>query len=358
MDESNHAARTVSGLALGMDALSMRQNARAFARSRHRISLDAEILEGRALLSAAQPSNGALRTNGLHDIAIKVPSTYVSQQSAAIYVTLVRTGSSATLSNQSLTVDFSAQLGTVAGGDQVESATAADSFTPVNEPVTFASGQTTTTIAVPVNAAAAGTGLTPVQIAVASPSHPRQQSSATVYLTSGPDAVPPVITSVHLVPNGLSITFSKPMAPATVENLHNYKVVFHPSQAADTLAYNAAVGTYTDFVTPPHRVMFRGAKYDPATDTVVLLMRQTPGTQGSYRISSPPSLGTRRAAADKVAPLSDTEGNPLAASGSHVPGYFAFTIYRGHPYVAAQPTYSVEADEDRGTITGADIVSD
>jgi hypothetical protein len=149
-----------------------------------------------------------------------------------------------------------------------------------------------------------------------------------------------VITSVHLVPNGLSITFSKPMAPAAVENLHNYKVVFHPSQANDPLEYNAVVGTYTQFSTPPHRVTFRGAKYDAATDTVVLLMRDTPGTQGSYRISSAASLGTRRAQANKVAPLTDTEGNPLAASGSHGSGYFALTIYSGHPYVAAQPTYS------------------
>jgi hypothetical protein len=318
----------------------MRHNARAQARSTRRSLPGAEILESRALLSTVQPSNGALRTNRLHDVEIDVPSTYVSQQSAAVYVTLVRKGSPAALSNAPLTVDFSAELGSVSGSNQVESATAAQSFTPVDEQVTFPAGQTTTTIAVPINSAAASPGLTPVEIAAASPSHPRQASSATIYLTSGPDAVPPVITSAHLVPNGLSITFSKPMAPATVENLHNYKVVFHPSTASDQIAYNAAVGTYTDFATPPHRVMFRGAKYDAATDTVVLLMRDTPGTQGSYRISSPPSLGTRRAAADKVAPLTDTDGNPLAVSESHLPGYFAFTIYRGHPYVAAQPTYS------------------
>jgi hypothetical protein len=322
-----------------MDALLMRQNSRARLRLRHRNAPGAEILETRALLSATHASNGASRTNGLHDVAIKVPSTYVSQQSTEVDVTLVRQGSGAAIANQPLVVDFSAELGTLPKGNEVESAAAAQSFSPLDEPVSFAAGQTTTTIAIPINPAAASSGLTPVRISVASPAHPRQESSATVYLTSGPDAVPPVITSAHLVSDGLSITFSQPMAPATVENLHNYKVVYHPSQNDDPIVENS-LGTYEQFLTPPQRVSFRRARYDAATDSVVLVTRGTPGTQGSYRISSPGILGTRSATAARVAPLTDAAGNPLAATGSHVPGYFAFTIYRGHPYLAAQPTYS------------------
>jgi hypothetical protein len=317
----------------------MRHDVRASSRVERRLVLDADFLESRTLLSATPVLNGALRTNGLREVAIEVPGTYVSQQSTSLDITLVRQGSPALALRSSLTVDFSAELGTLAGGTAAESAAAVRSFTPVDEPVTLAAGQTAATIVVPINAAAASPGLTPIEIAVTSSTHPHQRSTATVYLASGQDAIPPVITSAHLVGNGLAITFSKPMATATVENLHNYKIMYNPSQQFDPLQYTP-VGIVERAPASPHRVVFRAAKYNPATDTVVLVTSGTPGTQGSYRIMSAPALGTRRAKAAKVAPLSDTAGNPLAASGSHVPGYFAFTIYRGHPYVAAQPTYS------------------
>ena len=49
------------------------------------------------------------------------------------------------------------------------------------------------------------------------------------------------------------------------------------------------------------------AKYDAATDTVTLITHGTPGTAGTYRIGSPPSLAAKLERALKAHALTDTE---------------------------------------------------
>jgi hypothetical protein len=308
----------------------MRHSPQRARRWRRRPALQADTLESRALLSAAP--------HGLHDISIEVPSVYVSQQASAIDVTLVRKGSAASIARNALSVDLSAQSNASSGQNSAQSGTAA--AVSVDEALTLAAGERTLTVAIPINPQAPSSGLTPVQITVSEPQHPAKGTSAIVELASGPDDVPPIITGAHLVKNGLAITFSKPMAPATVENLHNYVVMYVLPSQYDPFVQYAASGIVQELALAPTRVHFRGAKYDAATDTVTLLMHSTPGTLGTYRIGSPPSLAAKLNRPDKAHALTDAEGNPLLASGSHVPGSFSFSIYRGHPYAASAPTFS------------------
>ncbi len=72
--------------------------------SRQRITLGAEQLERRSLLSGVAP--------GHQDVAIQVPSAYISQQSSQLDVTLVRTTPSGRSDAKgTVTVDFSATSG-------------------------------------------------------------------------------------------------------------------------------------------------------------------------------------------------------------------------------------------------------
>lgn len=310
----------------------MRSKPPVASNSRRRFVLNAEALEVRSLLSTA----GA---HSLHELSIEVPSNYVSDQASDIEVTLVRKGSAANIArSKPLVVDVQGEDTTTKLKDGVAQEIPGGAV-DVDETVTVPAGQTSATVALPINPQATSPGLVPVQITVSSLDHPAKQDSTTVELASGPDAVPPIITGAHLVPHGLAITFSKPMDPASVDNVRNYLVTYRLSSQFDPLEYNP-LGQLEELTILPQRVHFRKGKYDAATDTVTLVTKGTPGTNGSYRIASPPSLAAKMARPLAARPLTDANGNPLATTGNHVPGYFSFTISRGHPYVVAQPTYS------------------
>ena len=158
-------------------------------------------------------------------VSIEVPSPYISQLSSQLDVTLVRTTPSGQSDSKgSVTVDFSATSGST------PSAATETQFSPVNESVTFPPGQATETVAVPINPGAANPGLVPINLAVTSSVRQVKGSSTTVDLASGPDAIPPSIIGVQRVAGGIALTFSKPMDPATVQNIHNYVVKFSPTQ--------------------------------------------------------------------------------------------------------------------------------
>jgi hypothetical protein len=61
---------------------------------------------------------------------------------------------------------------------------------------------------------------------------------------------------------------------------------------------------------------------------------------GSYEISSPASLGTKRRLRHQATPLVDLQGNALNPGGAPVPGAFSISIRRGHPYTASAPALS------------------
>jgi hypothetical protein len=294
---------------------------RISSRDGRRTALFAETLESRTLLSAT----------GRLGVALEVPSAYISQQSSQFEVTLVRAAASA---RRSLTINFTATSGS-ATGIGAEPDVTGQPFTPVNETVTFPAGQTTETVGVPINSQAANSGLVPIQLTAASTGRPVQANAATVYLASSLAAVPPSIIGVQRVAGGIAVTFSKPMAPATVEDIHNYSVKFTPNQNF-SLANLYGVGLVQALDTSKTTIPLRRGSYDPATNTVTLITNEPLGPNGSYEIANAPSLLAKKARPNKAQPLTDLEGNVLNEGGSGG-GAFSITISKGKPYAAAPP---------------------
>ena len=136
-----------------------------------------------------------------------------------------------------------------------------------------------------------------------------------MYLASSLDAVPPSIIGVQRVAGGIAVTFSKPMDPATVENIHNYSVKFSPNQNF-SLENLYGVGLVQTLNTTKTTIPLRRASYDPATNTVTLITNEPLGPNGSYEISNPPSLLAKKARPNNAQPLTDLEGNVLNQGGS------------------------------------------
>jgi hypothetical protein len=273
-------------------------------------------------------------------LAIQVPSAYVSQQAKEVAVTLVRSaagGHSRALGP--VTIDLSASPGTLPPGDLPVENVASAQFTPVKESITFPGGVTTETVMVPVKySGGAMTGLVPVQLSVTSSSSRVRGSNETIYLANGQAAVPPSIVAVQRVAGGIAVTFSKPMNPATVENVRNYSVRFAPSQnfSLEDLTSVGLVETLNKSKTP---IGLRRASYNAATNTVTLVPDEQLGSMGSYTISNPPSLLAKKNRPKKAVALADLQGNPLEQGGS-AGGAFSITISKGNPYAAAVPVLS------------------
>jgi hypothetical protein len=307
----------------------MRSYHRLGSSGRRRISLHAEALEQRTLLSGSSASQ---------EVAIQVPSTYVSQQADQLTVTLVRSrigGGHRKLGP--LTIDFSASEGPATAGGMLTDANAPAQFTPVNESVTFPRRVTTETVVVPINPGAPNPGLVPVQLSVTGLSRGVRGSDQTIYLANGPEAVPPSIVGVTRVAGGIAITFSKPMDPSTVENIHNYTVKFTPSQKF-SLVNLTGFGLIKTLNPANQGIPLRRATYDAATNTVTLVATEQLGPNGSYTVSNPASLTAKAHRRKNVHALSDLHGNALEEGGSA--GVFSITISKGHPYAAETPILS------------------
>jgi len=303
------------------------------------VSLEAEPLEHRTLLSGSSGSPHSEIVRGVEHVAIVVPGTYVSQQASQLDVTLVRApGPGRGDVEGPLIVDFTAALGSLPGSRLTAPDLSGQQFTPVALSVTFPAGQTTVNIVVPINPAASNPGLVPIALSVESPSRPKDKSSTTVYLASGPSAVPPEITYIHMLRRGIAVTFSKPMAPARVQNIHNYAVKYSPSQKFSVTDLTG-VGLIQTLNNTSQPIALKRAIYDAATDTVTLIPTESLPSSGTYQIKSPASLAATRDRPHKAQPLTDLEGNVLNSNGT-VAGAFSISISEGHPYVAAQPTLS------------------
>ena len=271
-------------------------------------------------------------------VSIQVPSAYVSQQANQLDVTLVRTAASGHSRDLGpLTIDLSASPGTLPLADVPVYNIAMAQFTPANQSVTFPAGVTTESVMVPISySAGAMSGLVPVLLSVTSSSSRVHGSDGTIYLASSLDAVPPSIVAVQRVAGGIAVTFSKPMDPSTVENIHNYAVKFSPSQkfSLEDLTGIGLVQTLNNTKTP---IGLRRATYNPATNTVTLVPNEQLGSNGSYTISNPASLLSKRNRPKKAVALTDMEGSPLQ-QGASASGIFKITIGKGNPFSAGSPT--------------------
>jgi hypothetical protein len=285
------------------------------------------------LLTSAAPAS-----HGVHEISIGVPAIYISQRTSSLNVTLTRTrGSPSRKLEDPLTVDFSASPGSLKGGAPTGTDSAGGQFTAVNEFVIFPPGQATETVSVPIHAGAPNPGLVPIVLSVTHPKRNGMANAATVYLVSGPAAIPPSIVNVRMVKKGIAVTFSKPMAPASVENVRNYSVEYTPSQEF-SLADLTGVGLIQRLNKAARPVALRRAIYEPSSNTVTLIPKVVLPPSGTYQISSPSSLRSKRARLHRAQPLTDLQGNALNLGGGTAMGAFSISIRRGHPYVANQPT--------------------
>ena len=252
----------------------------AVVRARRRISFQTEMLEQRTLLS------------GLSAVTIQAPSAYVSQQAGDLEVTLVRTAVAAR-STGAVSVQLSATPGARPTGEPIDDIAMAG-FAAVSEAVSFPAGATEATVAVPIGyTAGLMPALVPVDLSVSSGSRRVQGEDATFYLAKDQSAVPPSITAVQRVAGGIAVTFSQPMDPATVTNIHNYAVKFASNQQF-SLEDLTGFGLVQTLSNSKAVIGLRRVTYDAATDTVTLVPNEQLGSLGSYTISNAPSLLTKR----------------------------------------------------------------
>jgi hypothetical protein len=284
-------------------------------RSRRPSQIQVERLESRALLSASSASwPGPF-------LRIAPSSDYVNQQQHSFVVTLslAHAPANGTVKvagvhtpaalEKPVTVDFSASLDSTSGGP---TPAASPIFAPFSESVTFPVGATSETVTVPIISTAATPASVTIGLAAtttAAPGPPNVWPTATegwVELYSSPDATPPTITSVQLVTQGklasaVVLGFSKPMAPETVENIDDYRILSPP----DKINHNSmtftgwAESTTTQYQSFP----IAAANYDPSTSTVTLTLKRPVKASKLYQISSGYPL--------KGHTLTDVEGQPI-----------------------------------------------
>jgi hypothetical protein len=185
--------------------------------------------------------------------------------------------------------------------------------------VTFPAGIVRITVPVPLAQLASPTGDTHLGLNIQGGGLQVYGTNQQIYVVSGPDAIPPTITDVHTIQrghkiNGISMTFSKAMDPASVQNVRDYRLT--PNFRADLRA-----------------TALKSAQYDPATDTVVLTTRSPLNPRATYQIGPPKWMGFNGTEA-----LVDLQGNALnetVGGLGGVPGAFSITVGAKHPFSSA-----------------------
>jgi hypothetical protein len=281
--------------------------------------MQVEPLEGRALLStviASTPTSAvtASTASAPAQLVVNASSMYVNQQQGSFTVTVSLTKPATVVAgaqppaplDQPLTVDFSASL------DQPGSGTteaASPIFAPFHESVTFPAGASTETVTVPIISSAPAAGPVTIYLS-ASSSSGVPDANGIVELYSSPDATPPTITSVQLVAQGrrapaVVLGFSKPMAPATVEDIRNYRILSRPKMIHRTgFLFGLFGGSSQSKVI--HSFPIAAATYDPSSSTVTLTLKRPANASSLYEITSAYPLDGHV--------LADPEGRPLDQS--------------------------------------------
>ena len=320
-----------------------------------------EPLEGRSLLSALVPPSTAAQAG--EQVAIQVPSAYISDLVDTLDVTLQRSaqpggpGAAAAaqaqaLLEQPLTVELSIVRTTLStgGSDLIRGPNpasrqaalaqakrtlaalresgklpaAGSSLPPVAmtppfvQSATFPAGIVSISVPVTLAQLASRTGNTQLTLSI--------QGGAQVYgmgqqidVVSGPDAIPPTITDVHTIRSGheitgISITFSKAMDPASVQDVRNYRLT-------------------PNFGTHSRATALKSVQYDPTTDTVILTTRGALNPSATYQIGA--GMGSGSNGAEGPVDLQGNALNETFGGAGGIPGLFSITVGAKHPYLAA-----------------------
>jgi hypothetical protein len=233
-----------------------------------------------------------------------VPSAFLGPETSEVVVTLTRSSrAGAAALRRRLTVWFSEDYTPFPADPAARHSLA--SHSGVNEDVTFQPGEASLTIPIHVPAVPAGFGSVQVTLGVQRPfmsfNNWPTVTGFTVFASA--DEVPPTIVATRLTPQGLALTFSKPMDASTVQNINNYDVVGNPPMPA----LGKTVGNVR--LPTPEAVALQAAVYDPMTQTVTLIPTK-PLDLASYTVSSPGGWVDRPPTTPSPLILTDLKGNP------------------------------------------------
>jgi hypothetical protein len=169
-----------------------------------------------------------------------------------------------------------------AGSLQVEVKT--DSYSPavgvnvgaVDQMVTFADGQRQAAVTVPIIAGAPNPGVVDVDlyaVPAGASVTPRPWVPLDLKIVSSDPALPPRVITAEGSPQGIVVTFSKPMNPVTASNVNNYSVSSVNENSHGTILTPIfGSSRRPTFSSKPLRL--QSAQYDPATQSATLIPKR------------------------------------------------------------------------------------
>jgi hypothetical protein len=264
------------------------------------------------------------------------PTQVVGQQDRVATVVLARNDNRGRLQVQVTTDPSSPAVGVNVGA--------------VDQTVTFANRQWDAAVTVPILSGAPNPGEVDVNLTISS------LAGSPQIMTTGPlelrilssDAtVPPQIVSTQGKPHGIVLTFSKPMNPVEASNVNNYAVRATKTSLKTnpflvpidvlTLPLHMDSSISTSFSASTHTVPLQAAEYDPATNSVTLILKRKFTYSGVTGITvtqgHPAKTSGQPGQQSNLGPgLTDLEGNPIG--GELTPGKFSVSVFKGFIYPA------------------------
>ena len=291
------------------------------------VRVDALELEGRLLLAARTvPINPSLGFVGTPTPGTSQVTQVVTQEAGTATVTLSDMGYSGPLQVEVKT-DPSPAVGVNVGA--------------VDQIVTFPEGQSQATLSVPILAGAPNPGEVDVTLTATpvNPPTPVASSGPLVLRILASDAsVPPTITTDQGTPQGIVLTFSKPMDPARASNVNNYAVRSSRGTGGASGPFGLPIFGY-HFSSSTESVPLRAAVYDPATNSVTLIPKRRLTYLGQITVTQ--GSGSKKSSrpghpSDAPLGLTDVEGNPI--NGDSTPGKFSVGVGYGNPQSTSSST--------------------
>ena len=202
----------------------------------------------------------------------------VGQQDGAATVVLTRNHNSGRLQVQVTTDPSSPAVGVNVGA--------------VDQTVTFANGQMDAAVTVPILSGAPNPGEVDVNLTISSVAGSRQIMTAgplELRILASDATIPPQIVSTQGKPDGIVLTFNKPMNPVEASNVNNYAVSWTTTHFKyDDLGLFALFcgPAWSDGATSSSgSVRLKSAQYDPATNSVTLIPKRKLTYSGSTGIT-------------------------------------------------------------------------
>ena len=256
------------------------------------------------------------------------PSEVVGQQDGVATVVLTRNDNRGRLKVQVITDPGSPAVGVNVGA--------------VDQTVTFANGQVSAAATVPILSGAPNPGEVDVNLTITSVDGSRQIISSgplELRIVASDSTVAPRIVATQGKPDGIVVTFSKPMNPVEASDVNNYAAHWTTIHSKyDSLGLFAVFvpGAWSNGTTSSSgSVRLKSAQYDPATNSVTLIPEQHLSYSALTSITvtqgHPPKTSGQPGQQSNLGPgLTDLEGNPL--SNGSTPGKFSASVFKGFSY--------------------------